>query len=457
MQLSDDELLSAVARIAARGRQVTVELIALLAEIDARRLYLGEGCGSLFAYCVERLRLSEQEAYHRIAAARAARSFPVILERLADGRVTLTAVALLRTHLTPDNHLRLLDWAARRGKREVERFVRGLVPLPDVQPSIRKLAASRSVPADPRKLAASRSVPADPIAADDCQWEPGIIPLEGEKAGRKEQPGADGALFMIEPAASRVPATGPADAIPTAYASADASARHASPSAGWASQQPRTLPCAPPVPARIRPLAPARYSLHVTISEETHGKLRKAQDLLRHAIPNADPAVVVDRALTLLVEHLERAKFGAQKARPATRRMAERSDRGRPADPRAEAAKKVPTSDSATAPSSGPPPQSDPARQKSRGSTRSRYIPASVRRAVWHRDEGRCAFTGTGGRCAETGRLEFHHRVPFADGGRATAENIELRCRSHNDWEARRWCGADAGRPSATSLTGRVG
>ena len=58
----------------------------------------------------------------------------------------------------------------------------------------------------------------------------------------------------------------------------------------------------------------------------------------------------------------------------------------------------------------------------------SRAIPAAVRRAVWGRDEGRCAFVGTHGRCRETAFLEYHHRQPFAAGGKATVENIELRC-----------------------------
>jgi hypothetical protein len=56
-----------------------------LGELDARRLYLGEGCASLFAYCTQTLRLSEHAAYHRIEAARAARLFPIILDLVADG------------------------------------------------------------------------------------------------------------------------------------------------------------------------------------------------------------------------------------------------------------------------------------------------------------------------------------------------------------------------------------
>ena len=65
----------------------------------------------------------------------------------------------------------------------------------------------------------------------------------------------------------------------------------------------------------------------------------------------------------------------------------------------------------------------------------------SVRREVWARDEGCCAFVGTNGRCAERGFLELHHVVPFADGGEATVENLQLRCRAHNQHEAELWFG----------------
>ena len=62
---------------------------------------------------------------------------------------------------------------------------------------------------------------------------------------------------------------------------------------------------------------------------------------------------------------------------------------------------------------------------------------------MWQRDEGRCAFLGRDGRCGATGKLEFHHKVPFAEGGGATEANTELRCRVHNLLEASRWFGDD--------------
>ena len=47
-------------------------------------------------------------------------------------------------------------------------------------------------------------------------------------------------------------------------------------------------------------------------------------------------------------------------------------------------------------------------------------------------DEGRCAFISGTRRCTETAFLEFHHVVPYANGGAATVRNIELRCRADN-------------------------
>ena len=67
-----------------------------------------------------------------------------------------------------------------------------------------------------------------------------------------------------------------------------------------------------------------------------------------------------------------------------------------------------------------------------------RYVAKVIRRAVWERDEGRCAFVAAEGRrCGETRRLELHHLRAFAKGGPTTAENLSLRCQAHNLMHAR--------------------
>src|SRR5262245_23883205 len=92
--LSDAELVATVKRLAANERHGPAQWVAHLAEVDARRLYLGEGSASLFTYCTQVLHLSEHAAYGRIEAARAARKFPPVLEAVATGALHLTAVTL---------------------------------------------------------------------------------------------------------------------------------------------------------------------------------------------------------------------------------------------------------------------------------------------------------------------------------------------------------------------------
>src|SRR5438552_13163411 len=115
-RLSDAELVARVKSLVARERDATAQLVAHLAELDTRDVYLREGYGSLHAYCRDALGLSDGETYNRIEVARAARRFPIILEMLAAGTVTLTAARLLAPRLTPANHRAVLDSA--RGKRK---------------------------------------------------------------------------------------------------------------------------------------------------------------------------------------------------------------------------------------------------------------------------------------------------------------------------------------------------
>src|SRR6266566_954869 len=92
--LTNDELLLEVKALVRHERSATAHLIASLAELDARRLYLSEGFRSMFTYCTQALHLSEHAAYGRIEAARVARKWPVVLDLLSDGSITLTALGL---------------------------------------------------------------------------------------------------------------------------------------------------------------------------------------------------------------------------------------------------------------------------------------------------------------------------------------------------------------------------
>ena len=141
--LSDDELLRGLSELLQRSRRVESELVAHIGEVDARRLYAREAAPSMFAYCTDVLKLSEHEAYLRIAVARASREHPVLLEMLAEGRLALSVIARLAPHLTEANRETVLARAEGKTKRQIEELVAELAPQPDVPVTIRKLPEPR--------------------------------------------------------------------------------------------------------------------------------------------------------------------------------------------------------------------------------------------------------------------------------------------------------------------------
>jgi hypothetical protein len=343
--VSDGELLRRLSDLVSRSRRLDAEVVAHIAEIDARKLYAREAAPSMFAYCVEVLHLGESETYLRIAAARASREYPLVLEMLRDGRLLLSAAARLAAHLTPDNCEWVLKRAAHRSKREVEELIAALNPQPDARATVRKLPtpnapASAAVGVDASLCSIAPNAP--------TQLVPERVELTALTSGGDEGP---------RPVAALGPRTAPG------------SARL----------------------AQVETLAPSRHKVQFTASDALREKLERLQALMRSSVPDGDLGKIIEQAVTEKLERLEAKRF-AQTDKP--RKTLEDAD---------------------------PTPSS-------------RHIPAPVRRAVFQRDGGRCAYKNAEGRrCRARHRLEFHHHGrPFGKGGEHSVENVRLMCRTHN-------------------------
>ena len=180
--------------------------------------------------------------------------------------------------------------------------------------------------------------------------------------------------------------------------------------------------------ASVDPLNAEQVKVQFTMSRRVLAKMRQVQDLLGHQVPRQDVAALFEKLLDMAIPALERKKFAATH---------------RPRAPRVTAF---------TSPST---PGESPAANL-------RTIPAHVKRAVWKRDGGRCAFrSATSRRCECTRALEYDHVKPVALGGEATLENVRLLCRKHNQLEAERRLGAEFMRAKrlaakrARSISGR--
>src|SRR5262249_59566985 len=153
--LDDGSLTTRLKTLARTEREATVALIIHLAEFDQRQLYRGAGFHSLFEYGVEVLRLSEDAASNRIAAARMARRYPDVVDRLTAGSLSPTTVRLIARRATPENGRALIEAATGKSKRQVEKLLARLFPEREVPASIRPLGPA---PAS-RPLALTTALP----------------------------------------------------------------------------------------------------------------------------------------------------------------------------------------------------------------------------------------------------------------------------------------------------------
>ena len=120
-----------------------MELIAHIAEFDARKLFLPAAYGSMLTYCMGELGLSEDAAKKRIQVARASRDYPAILDALAEGRVHLAGLRLLAPRLTPENTDELLSAATHKSMDEIERLLAKRYPKSEVVASVNAIPATQ--------------------------------------------------------------------------------------------------------------------------------------------------------------------------------------------------------------------------------------------------------------------------------------------------------------------------
>jgi 5-methylcytosine-specific restriction endonuclease McrA len=416
--LSDSKLLDHLDSLVARDRRTTADLLMAIAEIDERKLWANEACSSMFVFCVRRMHMSEQVTSKRLWAARTARRFPVIFDMVSRGELHLSAIQRLAPYLTPTNHVTLLEHAKHKSTREVEELIADLAPRPDAPSRVRALPKRREVGAS-----RDRVRPMGPGHRQTSGGRAGADRVDGEGAnGDRVQRGSS--------MASSGDGGGVEGSSRDRVAGSD---RDGSGNAFENLCGPVPAAAARDAGTPFEPLGARRYRIEITVDEKTHDKLRSLQDLLARSASGTDPAVIVSRALDVLLTETLKRKAGCTKRPKAAATDGRASNEGC-----VSSAKRV--SNEARAASDGRAANDGRVtkdRQATNAGRRARSIPAAVRRAVWRRDCGRCRYVDPRGRrCDGTRNVDFHHVVPFAMGGSHTVDNIELRCAAHNQYQA---------------------
>ena len=260
--VSHARLLTRLRELVVRDHVHEVELIAHLAEVDARRLYLEQACPSMFDYCIRVLHFAEGVAYKRIAVARAVREFPELLGAIERGELHLTAASLIAPHLNRECAVVWLAAARHKTAREIKQWIADRKPKDYVKASVRKVVAKGLVLDVPKGVDVTGAVRSGALEVRDsasCEAAP-------QRAVRAA------ANYMTKE-----------------------------------------------ISASSEPLGANRYSVRVTIDSVAHDELQELRALLRHQIPDGDVAKIVERAIHVLLEQARKQKRGACSARtPAT-------------------------------------------------------------------------------------------------------------------------------------------
>jgi hypothetical protein len=166
-RLSDDELWSAMPRLARTERVGIVSFLVHLMEIKRRELHVKRAYSGLFTFLIK-LGFSEWDAHARSVAVDVAGKYPCVLGLLGVGRLTLSTLEAIAPVLSSTNYRGLLGKASRRSRRDVEKLVAGVKPQPARRDVVRVVSAPSPFESPPGTPATQ---PADP--ATDPAGGPG--------------------------------------------------------------------------------------------------------------------------------------------------------------------------------------------------------------------------------------------------------------------------------------------
>ncbi len=142
--LSNHDLQSRLLELRAKEREITVDVLDHLVEVERRLLFAEAGYSSLFSYCTGKLLYSESAANRRIRSARTMKRFSEVRPLLLSGALNLSTLSTVSGDLNEQNVQTLLSQIAGRSQREVESLLCHLHAKPEpVRESIKAVAVKR--------------------------------------------------------------------------------------------------------------------------------------------------------------------------------------------------------------------------------------------------------------------------------------------------------------------------
>jgi 5-methylcytosine-specific restriction endonuclease McrA len=354
-------------------RAGTVRFLEILMHFDQEKLYVEKGYSSLFALLTERYGFSEGQAIRRINCCRAAQVYLPCLDHLANGTISVCALATIQQVMTTENAEALIKKIKGKSIKQIRALVEALKsvakkaePLPLFAP--RPASTIDTSPSEETNRTISANIVTPLTLTVESSPSRVAVPTDSDPAGLIT-PSSASALFQSKPPVDLAGATTGRFYCDVQEALTVKSRLTVTPSAK------HPLPTSEQIEA-LNPTTVAEPAKVIRFTGENLHLYRKAEERFGH----------------LREEHLINRVFT----------VALRSHLPRTTQQRAY-------------------------------NTATRYIPARIREEVLERDGHQCAFVSKDGhRCSERCGLQLDHVVPFSQGGQSTVENLRAMCPAHN-------------------------
>ena len=438
-QLSNKELLFQTKFLVQKERSVHIQVLRHLAEIDSRKLFFKQGFFSLFDYAVRELGYSEGAAYRRIKAMKLCRELPETANRLQSGRLSLSAASQLQVFFEKQD---------KKIKEEAKKALslksaEGRVSVNESKEP-KKSGEKRILIKTLEKEVLKKEDKGEPLKMGDSSQNEDLNRTLSLNQEEKEN-----LVKKVEGCSTRATEKLLSEVDP--------------------SLSPLTRK------EKVRFLGKGKVEVKIVIDEKCHKELEKLKNLLSHRNPNLSYGELIsilskeavkkhdpgekttrqrkeekvqenpsvkkpefkDKSVELAVTSAPKSEQISQyfKEKHASTKLREKDEfpkrletlSGKPATsaPKSESINQYSKEKHTSA-----------LKSKHQIKKVSRYIPSHLRKYIWKRDKGQCAYVHheTKRRCASKHLLQIDHIQPFALEGRTEKENLRLLCAGHNQY-----------------------
>ena len=395
--IRNDQLLLQTKNLVQKERQINIQVLQHLQEIEKRKLYLDRGFPSLFEYAVKELGYSHSAAYRRIKSMRLCRDIPQAASKIKTGSLNLTTASQLQT---------FFEKKKRKDRKEEKNL------------GIAKTLQTSS--------------------PDECNAQFTFLPAAGCVKETEEQDSKTlknsslaecNAQFTSLPAAECVKENKEQNKKTRFKLNSNQKLDLIKKAENRSSRElERTLfdidPEVNSTKEKVRNIKSGKVEIKMILDKKSQAKLEVLKKLLSHKNPNMSYGELISVL----------AEVGLNKYDPK-RKIKKQSPAKKQAVKTDKQSNKIFVFDKEI--------RKDSAvtiNQKINNDQKylkpKRYIPSKVRHHVWIRDQGKCTYVcpKTKRRCASDHLLQIDHIKPFSLGGTNKADNLRLLCANHNQF-----------------------